>query len=203
MLRFLLVPFMLGLAFPAAASGQTACTDPTPGDSAWWRWRQLPANEAHADGRVELQAPEAPSLPDSISLGTLRGTYFLQLTPAVGAERDQIVTGTIAFTSDSTGTARASTTWPSYLDVAPNSKAPHRVQPWDVLFDSTARRLTFVMGNRGLRTTDSGVFFEVFKLNAKHIIGRWVDGGLRVYGGASEGGGVRPQGWFCLTPRRQ
>jgi len=32
------------------------------------------------------------------------------------------------------------------------------------------------MGNRGLSTTDSGVSFEVFELDASHIVGRWVDG---------------------------
>ena len=32
------------------------------------------------------------------------------------------------------------------------------------------------MGNRGLSTTDSGVFCKVLELDASHVVGRWVDG---------------------------
>ena len=50
-----------------------------------------------------------------------------------------------------------------------------------MLLDISTRRLTFIIGNRGLRWTDVGVNLEVFDLNRSYIAGRWVDGGLGVY----------------------
>lgn len=199
MLRNLIETFLVGLTLSATVRAQAPCADPTPNDSAWWQWHQL----REKDGVIEMQAPEPPGQPDIFRLAMLHGTFAMKLTPTTGPDRGQRIEGIVQIATDTTGSVRASTAWPTYLTFASDSMASARVQPLDVLFDVSTRRLTFIIGNRGLRSTDAGVMLEVFEANRSYIGGRWVDGGLRVNRLSNESQGLHPQGWFCLTRVRK
>jgi hypothetical protein len=199
MLRSLLGILLTGIMASATAQAQAACKDPTPGDSAWWHWRQV----RQTDDGFEMQPPLPPSQPRTFRLASLRGSFDLQLTPTLGPDRGQSIHARIELATDSTGSARASTEWPSYFSFAPESTASQRTQPLNVLFNAEQRWLRLIIGNPGLQWTDSGVILEVFAIRGSHITGRWVDGGLGVYRSTPGGAGLHPQGWFCLTQMQE
>src|SRR5262249_29451078 len=136
------------------------------------------------------------------------GTYTLVMVNTVGAVRgDSILAAVVlryVFVSDEKrytlfGGARARKPWPNYLSYAPRAdSSDKRVQPIEASYESQRGRLNFTIGNPGLRWTDSGIILDVFSLSSSGFVGRWVDGGRFVFAPDSTGGGVHPQGYFCM-----
>ena len=140
-----------------------------------------------------MTAPQAPPQPRTFRVSQLRGAYVLQMTSTVGRQRGDRVLADVTIGSDSGGTATVRGRWPAYFSLTRDSA--HRGN-LDILFDDT-RRLSFILGNPHLRTTDTGVILDVFTVDKQMIVGRWVDGGL----GVDARSGLHPQGWFCLQRR--
>jgi hypothetical protein len=84
------------------------------------------------------------------------------------------------------------------VDYPASSRSPDRP---GVLFsyDTVARRLVAAVGNDP-RVTDRGMFLEVVAVDAGGFTGRWVTGGLAVFGGPGADG-ARSQGHFCAWRR--
>ena len=193
MRRPMLLAAALTLLVSIPAGAQAAqCADPTPADSAWWRW--IP--DHRTDGMVSASAPEPPPQRAGFRPTSLNGWYRMRLVPTVGPDRGRIYEGSISLYIDKLGVAAAPAGWPPYLSFAPDTNARPNEQPAEVYFDSESRRLSVTLGNPGLRWTDSGVDLMVFEASDSLIVGRWIDGGLFVFGGPE---GPHPQGWFCLS----
>ena len=120
-----------------------------------------------------------------VAIGVFRMVF------TVGTARGTRALADVHIDNDSSGTAVARGRWPRSFSMVPDTGTRANVT---MLFDDRTRELTLVLGNRGLRWTDSGVMLEVFTVDADVIVGRWVDGGLTV----DAKSGLHPQGWFCL-----
>jgi hypothetical protein len=182
----------LVLLAPIRASAQASCVDPTPADSAWWHWTMTP----NGDGSTTGTAPDAPAQPPTFHLSTLAGRYAMHLVHTVGPDRGRSVEGTLEIAPSLEGSAKAPKGWPEYLSFAPDDPKDPTLRSVDAEFSATDRRLSLTIGNKGGRWTDAGVILEVFAVSDSVLNGRWVDGGLAVFGSSS---GPHPQGWFCLV----
>lgn len=173
------------------------CGDPTPTDSAWWRWIWMPTGYGTAIGRT----PDAPEIHLSSPIADWEGGYLLRIIPTVGPDRGETLAVAVdlhvnhdADSSSRTlvGFATALKAWPSYLTLPSEIRGSRRVtiELRPGLYRSD---LTFVLANPRLMVTDTGVLLNVFSIDREAIVGRWVDGGLREYAH-----GVHPQGYFCM-----
>jgi hypothetical protein len=209
--RSAIVLFLLCSAFAhcAAAQGSSSsiltCTDPTPLDSAWWHWTWRPNANGSSSGTV----PEAPHQRRGLDPSTWTGTYRLWLVHTVGPDRGDTVTAAVELRYERAsarskaivrGTAAATRPWPGYFSFAPTSAIGDSLRrPVEVDYDPDVGRLSFVLGNPGLTWTDSGVILDVFTMTNDGFVGRWVDGGLIVFGDSTHTEEVHPQGYFCLA----
>jgi hypothetical protein len=201
---------LLGAAFVRQATSQVGsgsaprCTNPTPHDSAWWHWTW----KANANEPSTGTVPDAPHQARGLDPAKWAGKYRLWMVHTVGPDRGDTVTATVQLTSGESsargkptrmGTAEATAPWPRYLSFAPT---PETVSPLqrsiDVDYNQKTGELSFVLGNPHLAWTDSGVFLEVFTMSEGSFVGRWVDGGLLVFGDSTHTDEVHPQGYFCL-----
>ena len=181
-----------------------ACADPTPSDSAWWH-ETTSAPDAHGMSIVSFAEP--PQLPQGLDARSWAGDYRLTMVPTVGPARNHVYTAHVVLlaraptdsVSALTGTATPDQPWPTPHSFAPGYEAPNSVVSADVLYQSTARSLSVVIGNPGLRWTDAGVILDVFAVSKDGFAGRWADGGLIVFRDSVHKSGVHPQGYFCLT----
>jgi hypothetical protein len=204
--RALVVPVLMACVFGpvryarARSPQQAPCVDPTPRDSAWWHftWTRNP------DGSSTGTVPDAPAQAKDLVPARWTGSYSLIFVHTVGPDRGDTTRALVEFfdrrdgeDSTQTGIANPVTKWPRYFSFAPDSR-PDTRQPVDVLYDAVRGDLSFVIGNKGLRWTDSGVILDVFTMSPDRFVGRWVDGGLIVFGSPS---GSHPQGYFCLERR--
>ena len=173
------------------------CRDPTPADSAWWRWTWTPTGGGNAIGHT----PEAPELRLGRPVADWEGRYSLRIIPTVGRERGETLAVAVDLhvnhAADSgsralIGHATGDRAWPSYFTFSSDLRGSHRV-PLELRLGPYRRDLTFVLGNPRLQVTDVGVLLDVFAIDREAIVGRWVDGGLRAYPHD-----IHPQGYFCM-----
>ena len=180
------------------------CVDPTPNEPAWSQVKWQPQPNGSSIGTE----PKPPQLAGDLQLDKWAGKYRLTLVSTAGTiQRDTVsavitlwapmsplelkpplVGGTDSAFRIPYGPALAHPTWQR------DPARPGIV----VLYDRRPGRITLVFGNGDLRTTDSGVFFDVFAIGNDSLGGRWVDGGLAVLVDSSGHAGPHPQGYFCL-----
>lgn len=194
----------------ASWNGEGPCVDPTPTEPDWWHWTWVDGPNGSKSGTV----PSPPELPTGLAVDDLAGVFTLSMISTDGTRSVDTTLTAIRFRVDSSvgrgsvlGEASVGTAWRSYLSLAPrDSTGGGKGEPFDLLDSQGAPRLTFVLGNRGLGWTDSGVLFDVFAHGTTAASGRtdwfqgrWVDGGLSVMlrGDGTPGG--HPQGYFCLV----
>jgi hypothetical protein len=151
---------------------------------------------SNGDGSYTGTVPQAPAQPADFQLTTVTGDYLMQLVPTVGTDRETTVEGSLRINHLLGGSAQAPSGWPSYLTFAPDEVQDHTLKSVDVTFSLPDRHLWLVIGNKGDQWTDAGVILYVFAASDSLLSGRWVDGGLTVFGGPH---GPHPQGWFCLV----
>ena len=150
---------------------------------------------------------EPPKLTEALDPRSWAGDYLLTMVPTVGPARNHVYTAHVAVpakppsgnVSALTGTARPDQPWPTPHSFAPGYEAPNSVLPVDFDYQPTARSVSLILGNPGLRWTDAGVILDVFAVSKDGFAGRWVDGGLIVFRDSVHKSGVHPQGYFCLT----
>jgi hypothetical protein len=190
---------------PPGSIIQARCVDPTPNNPAWYHTTYVPNPDGSSRGII----PSPPDLSSGLVPSRWPGTYRLLLVHTVGPLRGDSILARVVLEMDSTGTDSSipllgSATivggWPSYLSFAPDSAAKQdRQVSVGALYHTDPGSLTFVLGNPGLRWTDSGVLLSVFQVTDSGFIGRWVDGGLGVQRDSATGVVSAPQGYFCLT----
>jgi len=182
--------FLIWIAAAPALAQEPRCADPTPKDSAWWHWTSMP----NSDGSATMTAPEPPAQDSSFLPASIVGPYLLRMVHTTGRDAGSGFSADVRITGG-VGIAAIRGRWPRYLSFASASVDSAR-QTIEVQVDSVTHQVSLVIGNPGLRTTDAGVFLEVFTITETLLVGRWVDGGLLVFDGP---GGSHPQGWFCLA----